>query len=141
MNLYPLWRSWITIIFYWSPIKLTLEKPLKLWHFNKFRLSPLLQTEKWIFEWIWRKNPYKQIVFSIFFYNLFFRMSQNMKRWWDAILQKNPVHILGLTTGIGANIPGLINLSNYRISQDISLQWDILLYFVVCLLVKTIFSF
>jgi len=36
--------------------------------------------------------------------------------------EKNPVHIPGPTTRIRAHIPGLINQSNYRISQDISLQ-------------------
>ena len=54
--------------------------------------------------------------------NSFFKMIKSMKRWWDAISQKHPVHIPGPTTAIPAHILGLIDQSNYRISQDISLQ-------------------
>jgi len=63
-----------------------------------------------------------QIVFSIFLlYNLFFKMSKTMKRWWDVILQKKSISP-ALSRGKQAHIPDLINQSNYRISQDISLQ-------------------
>ena len=53
-----------------------------------------------------------------------------MKRWRDAILHKNPVHTFDPTTGIRARIPCFINQSNYKISQDISLQSKINLYTV-----------
>ena len=123
----------LTIIFYWSVlIKLSLEshsQTVTLFRIY-FDYLPFLQTEKLISEQIWGgKIRTNKLILAFFYCNFFFLMSKNMKRWWDAFF-KNPVHIHGSTTGIHAHIPDLFNQLDYRISQDISLQYNIILYCV-----------
>jgi hypothetical protein len=103
----------ITTTFYWSvPIKLTLEEPLT--KCNAFRMTnfdyfPFLQTANVISEGHGGKICTSKLFLAFSYCNLFFKMSKSMKRWWDTILQKNPVDIPVPTTGIQAHIPGLIN--------------------------------
>jgi hypothetical protein len=82
---------------------------------DKFRLSPLFKNRN-----INIGTDMGEKICAINYWNLFFQNEYKHEAMMRCHLKKNPVHIPGPTQGIRAHIPGLINHSNFRISQDIS---------------------
>ena len=81
----------------------------------KFRLSPLFKNRN-----INIGTDMGEKICAINYWNLFFQNEYKHEAMIRCHLNKNPVHIPGPTQWIRAHIPGLINHSNFRISQDIS---------------------
>ena len=84
---------------------------------DKFRLSPLFKNRN-----INIGTDMGEKICAINYWNLFVQNEYKHEAMMRCHLKKNSVHIPGPTQGIRAHIPGLINHSNFRISQDISLK-------------------
>ena len=76
-----------------------------VWLWQISIISPFHKQKKIIFERIWGVIHTNKLYLAFSYCNLFFRMITNMKRWRDAILQKNPVHFPCPITDIQAHIP------------------------------------
>ena len=101
------WEARITIIFYWSvPIKLELETVTLFGQQNDpndLRLSVLIcERQRALYgikcvlriSWqTWLHIYCTNKLFWAFTCNFFFKISKNMKRWWDAILQNKIMSI------------------------------------------------
>ena len=99
----------ITIIFYWSvPIKQALEKPLTNCDAlpdDKFRLCHLFTNREINIGTNMGEKPYQTIFLAFSYCNLFFKVSKNLKRWWDDILQNKSCPSPALPQGYGLIFP------------------------------------
>jgi len=87
---------------------------------TNFDYLSFLQTEKLISEGYGEKICKNKLFLAFSYCNLFFKMSKNMKWWWDT---KNPVYIPGPTTGIQAQIPSLIQRKERKDKENVSFTW------------------